>query len=169
MEKRKVFQFIACIIIGWILVVIGCEPLPRDRGRAKILFSPAPFSRPMTEARVVFLRDYLTKETGWKIDMIASPLDINSFLKVVEAEKVAFSLQNTYFYLRLAEKYGAVPIVKTISLDGRPEYRGLIVCREDSLVKSVQDLKGGILHFSVNTLTKNIDSLTRYISKNSLA
>jgi len=30
-------------------------------------------------------------------------------------------------------------------------------------------LKKGILHFSVNTLTKNIDSLTRYISKNSLA
>jgi len=30
-------------------------------------------------------------------------------------------------------------------------------------------IKIGILHFSVNTLTKNIDSLTRYISKNSLA
>jgi len=33
----------------------------------------------------------------------------------------------------------------------------------------IKMVKLGILHFSVNTLTKNIDSLTRYISKNSLA
>lgn len=143
MKKNKVIRFLAyTLIIYCTLAGLGCEPSPKSRGKAEILFSPAPFSVPMIEARLIFLKDYLTKETDWKIEMRVSPSDIDSFLKMVETEKVAFSLQNAYFYLLLAEKKGAVPIVKTISLDGRAERRGLIVCRDDSQVKSVADLRG---------------------------
>ncbi len=143
MKKNKIFRlFVYFIIIGWILVGTGCKPSPTYRGKAKILVSLAPFSIPMAEARFIFLRDYLTKETGWKIDILGAPPKINSFFKIVEAEKVAFSFQNPYYYLHLAERYRAVPIVKTISPNGRDEYQGLILVREDSRIKSLHDLRG---------------------------
>lgn len=139
----KAFKMMACFIaVSLVLFSLGCEPTPTYQGKAKILILPGPFSLPMMEARCIFLADYLTKETGWKINMVAAPPKADPFLKMVETERVAFSLQNPYLYLLLAKRYGAVPIVKTVSLDGRAEYRGLIVVREGSQIKLLRDLVG---------------------------
>ena len=142
-KKETIFCLLLCsVLIGSMLAGTGCEEATTYRGKSKILVFPAPFSLPIMEARFIFLADYLTKETGWKVDMIGCPPKMDSFIETVETEKVAFSFQNPYFYLRLAEKYGAVPVVKTISLDGRAEYRGIIVCREGSRIKLPRDLVG---------------------------
>ncbi|PIQ46698.1 MAG: hypothetical protein COW04_00760, partial [Deltaproteobacteria bacterium CG12_big_fil_rev_8_21_14_0_65_43_10] len=53
---------------------------------------------------------------------------------------------------------------------GWTEQRAVWGKGETGVLEQIKNIeKTGILHFSVNTLTKNIDSLTRYISKNSLA
>lgn len=139
----KAFKMMACFIaVSLVLFSLGCEPTPTYQGKAKILIFPAQFSIPMMEARFLFLADYLTKETGWKVEAVASPPTMDSFFKKVETDKIAFSCQNPYLYLHLTEKYGAVPIVKVVSLDGRGEYRGLIIVQEKSPIQSPRDLRG---------------------------
>jgi phosphonate transport system substrate-binding protein len=136
--KWCLFMIFFAVIIGG----IGCEPTPRYQGRAKILISPGPFSFPMLEARFVFLVDYLTQETGWKFDMIGAPSSDMAFAKMVKTKKFDVAFVNPYLFFILADTKGAVPVLKTISIDGRDSYRGLIVCRDDSPIKSISDLRG---------------------------
>jgi len=134
----SVLFFLAVLLVLW----PGCDSSKPVLGKAKILIAPAPFSLSMMEARFLFLTDYLTKETGWKIEAVGAPSSLNEFLKVVEREKVALSFQNPYFYLFLAEKYGATPVLKTWSIDNLPEYRGIIISPQKSPIKSPNDLIG---------------------------
>jgi phosphonate transport system substrate-binding protein len=134
--------FLLIILLGWIVGGIGCEPAPQYQGKAKILISPGPFSFPMMEARFIFLVDYLTKETGWKFDQIGAPPNDAAFGKMLETKRFDMAIVNPYLYLLLADRKGAVPVLKTISFDGKDSYRGLIVCRADSLIQSLSDLRG---------------------------
>ncbi|OGP52092.1 MAG: hypothetical protein A2Y79_12385 [Deltaproteobacteria bacterium RBG_13_43_22] len=131
-----------CFILFLLGLGMSCNQNKPFQGEAKILIAPAPFSLSMTEARFLFLTDYLTEQTGWKIEPVGAPSNLDEFLKTVETVKVAFSFQNPYFYVFLAERYGAVPILKTVSLDGRTEYRGVIICQGKSPIKSPGDLIG---------------------------
>jgi len=45
-------------------------------------------------------------------------------------------------YVRAKEKYLVAPILRTLSKDGKPYYRGVIVVRQDSSIQSLNDLKG---------------------------
>ena len=130
------------MLIGSILTGTGCQPTPSYQGKAKILIFPSPFSIPMMEARFIFLVDYLSRETGWKINMVAAPSKEDAFLRIAETEKAAFSFQNVYLYTILARKLGVVPIVKTVSLDGRADFRGLVVCQDKNAIQSISDLRG---------------------------
>lgn len=132
------FLIVMALIVGG----IGCKPAPQYKGKAKILVWPGPFSYTMMEARFVFLIDYLTQETGWKLDMVAAPRDVEAALRLVKTEKFAFAIVNPYYYLVLGEKEGAVPILKMIYSDGHDSYRGLIVCQEGSPIQSLNDLRG---------------------------
>lgn len=141
-NKQLLILFFLFILIGWIAGGIGCEPASQYRGKAKVLVWPGPFSYTMMEARFIFLIDYLAQETGWKLDMVGAPRDVEAALQLVKTEKFAFAIVNPYYYLLLGEKEGAVPLLKTISYDGRDEYRGLIVCQEESPIQSLSDLRG---------------------------
>ena len=125
-----------------VIFTAACRPCPSRKPEAKILISTAPFTVPMMEARFIFLVDYLTKETGWKFEMLSGPSTVDAFRKMLKAEKVAFSFQNPYLYAILAEKDQAVPVVKTVSLDGQPGFRGLVVVPEGSPIQAVTDLRG---------------------------
>jgi len=136
------FQLIAGLFWAAGLLTPACQPCPSRQQEAKILISTAPFTVPMMEARFIFLVDYLTKETGTKFEMLAGPSTIDAFRKTIKAEKVAFSFQNPYLYAILAEKDQAVPVAKTVSLDGQPGFRGLVVAQEGSPIQAVTDLRG---------------------------
>ena len=141
-NKQLLILFSFFLLIGWIVGGIGCEPAPKYTGKAKVLIWPGPFSFTMMEARFIFMIDYLAQETGWKLDMIGAPRDVEAALQLVKTEKFAFSIVNPYYYLLLGEKEGAVPLLKMISFDSQDSYRGLIVCREDSPIQSLSDLRG---------------------------
>lgn len=144
MRKNKILSY--WFVLGLLSVLLGlgpgCDSAKPVQGKAKILIAPAPFSLSMMEARFLFLTDYLTKQTGWKIESVGAPSSLNEFLKIVEREKVALSFQNPYFYLFLAEKFGATPVLKTWSIDNLPEYRGIIISPQKSPIRSPNDLIG---------------------------
>ncbi|MBN2467865.1 MAG: phosphate/phosphite/phosphonate ABC transporter substrate-binding protein [Deltaproteobacteria bacterium] len=136
-------QLLLCILIAAVIFgSVGCEPISPVRGKAKILVHPGPFSFLMMEARFIFLMDYLTKETSWEMDMVCAPPEMESLTSLVETERFALSLVNPYYYLILKMQYGAVPLVKAVSLDGRTEYRGLIIIHPKSPIGSINDLRG---------------------------
>lgn len=144
MNKNRILSYwaTAVFIVAFLGLGVGCKMAKPYKGEAKILVAPAPFSLSMVEARFLFLTDYLTEQTGWKIETVVAPSSLDEFLKILTAQKIAFSFQNPYFYLHLAEKHGAVPLVKTVSLDGLTEFRGMIIAQEKSPIKSPGDLIG---------------------------
>jgi ABC-type phosphate/phosphonate transport system substrate-binding protein len=144
-DKQSVIShlFLSIVFLGWFIMGgIGCERSPQYEGKAKLLLSPAPYSLPMVEARFIFLFDYLTKETGWEFEKVIAPQNEAGFIKMVETERFDLSIVNPFLSLFLAEKQGAIPILKMVSFDGKDSYRGLIVCRTDSPIQSLSDLRG---------------------------
>lgn len=134
---------VACLVLAVLVFTgISCQQANSSKGRAKILISPGPFSFTLMEARFLFIIDHLTKETGWKFDMVAAPQDYEAFLKMTNEEKFAFGFVNPYLYLLLAETRGAVPLVKAVFADQQSGYRGLIVANERSKIESLRDLRG---------------------------
>ncbi|MDD5223584.1 MAG: phosphate/phosphite/phosphonate ABC transporter substrate-binding protein [bacterium] len=136
------FRMIIGLLWAAVLLAPACQPCPSQKQTAKILVSTVPFTVPMMEARFIFLVDYLSRETGTKFEMLTGPASVDAFLKMIKGENVAFSFQNPYLYAILAEKNQAVPVVKTISLDGRTEFRGLVVAKEGSPIQALTDLRG---------------------------
>ncbi len=143
--RQLAFLMLGLSLLTLMLGFMSCQPAPQYKGRAKILVFPGPFSFTMMEARFIFLLDYLEKETQWKFDMVGSPIKGESLQQLVETEDFAFAIVNPYVYLLLAEKNEAVPILRTISFDGRPDYRGVIVCRGDSPIQFYSDLRGKLV------------------------
>ncbi|MCX5860081.1 MAG: phosphate/phosphite/phosphonate ABC transporter substrate-binding protein [Proteobacteria bacterium] len=136
------FRMFIGLLLAAGLLTPACQPCTSHKPNAKILVSTVPFTVPMMEARFIFLVDYLSKETGTKFEMLTGPSSVDAFQKMVKGEKVAFSFQNPYLYAILAEKNQAVPVMKTISLDGRTDFRGLVVAKEESPIRTVTDLRG---------------------------
>jgi phosphonate transport system substrate-binding protein len=45
-------------------------------------------------------------------------------------------------YIKASEKYDVRPVVRALSKDGKPYYRGIIIVRQDSPIQNLIDLKG---------------------------
>ncbi|MCX8012247.1 MAG: phosphate/phosphite/phosphonate ABC transporter substrate-binding protein, partial [Desulfobacterota bacterium] len=142
MRINNLNRIIIFLIIIGVTMGIGCEPSSKYHGTAKILISPGPFSYPMMEARFLFLVDYLSQETGWKLDKVSAPTAEMAFIKMVKTEKIDLAIVNPYLYLLLEKEKGAIPILQTVSFDGRNNYRGMVICRQDSPIKLLTDLRG---------------------------
>lgn len=141
-KTMRITGLMITLLLFLVVIATGCNHSYRYQGKAKILISPGPFSFPMMEARFLFLVDYLTKETGWKFDKVSAPTSEAAFLKMVKTEKFDVAIVNPYLYLLLEKEKGAIPILKTVSFDGRDTYRGMIITRKDSPIKSLNELRG---------------------------
>jgi len=92
------------------------------------------------------LMRYLSDKTGYEFKLVI-PKDFEEFSQVVKSGKVDFSYQNPYVFAQIDREY---PIRALVSSVGRPDeetggdesFRGVIIARRDSRVKSVDDLKG---------------------------
>lgn len=97
------------------------------------------------------LMKYLSKETGYEFKLFI-PKDFEEFIKIVSEGKVHFSYQNPYVYTIISKKYPLKILVITegeeCSLNNKEEicggetFRGVIIVRKDSNIKSIKDLKG---------------------------
>lgn len=125
------------------LVFISCTgkeaPLGSAENPVKLFFVPSIDSNLITE-KAQDIKRFLEQETPYKYK-ISVP---NSYIAVVEAfgtKRADVSTLNTFSYILAYEKYGAQALLTSIRY-GLPTYRGQIIARADSKVKTLKDIEG---------------------------
>lgn len=94
------------------------------------------------------LMRYLSRKTGREFKMVV-PKDFEDFTEVVKSGAVDFSYQNPYIFSLISKEAQIRPLVTTVgddsTFDGEIEagetYRGVIIVRDDSTVRTVEELK----------------------------
>ncbi|HMK61049.1 MAG TPA: phosphate/phosphite/phosphonate ABC transporter substrate-binding protein [Dissulfurispiraceae bacterium] len=92
------------------------------------------------------LMRYLSDKTGYEFKLLI-PRDFEEFTQVIKSGTVDFSYQNPYVYAQIDREYHIAALVSSIGRSdeesgGDESFRGVIIARNDSRVKSVDDLKG---------------------------
>lgn len=105
----------------------------------QLFFTPSVDSDTITKNSKDLVK-FLEKETGLFFE-VAVPA---SYIAVVEAfgsQRADIAVMNSFGYLMAHEKYGAEAKLKVVRY-GKDYYRGQILARADSGIKSVEDLAG---------------------------
>ena len=133
----------AILVLCVLLLAVSCTrkrgPVGSEENPIKLYFVPSVDAK-VIEDNSKAIRKYLEKETGYKFK-VSIPA---SYVAVVEAfgtKRADISAMNTFGYIMANEKYGAEALL-TVLRYGHATYRGQIVARADSDIKSLKDLKG---------------------------
>ncbi len=85
--------------------------------------------------------DYLSEQTPYQFEINLSRVYEDTIDRLGRGKIVIISC-GPASYVKAREKYAVRPILRTLSRDGNPYYRGIIAVREDSSIRHLQDLKG---------------------------
>jgi len=100
------------------------------------------FSHRVSFARHNPLVEYLRRETGLPLKQIF-PDTFDEHMKMVGQEKIDISFSNPMAYVKMAHRYGARAFARIIEEDGKPSFRGHIICRSDNpSIQSLEDCRG---------------------------
>lgn len=87
------------------------------------------------------LLEYLRRETGLPLRQIF-PDTFDEHIEMVRRGEIDISFSNPFVYIQLAED-GARAFARIVEPDGRPYFRGQIICRADNRsIKSLKDCRG---------------------------
>lgn len=91
------------------------------------------------------LMRYLSRNTGYEFKLVI-PRDFDEFLRLVKGGTIDFSYQNPYIFSQIDRDYDIKPIAATVSepdaeTSGGEAFRGVIITRTDSMMKTIDDLK----------------------------
>jgi phosphonate transport system substrate-binding protein len=126
-----------------LVLVFGCiAPAPPKPGKAVIKISVQPvYSLYIMSQKYTPLVKYLSGETGYDVRLV-SAISYDSYLPSLEANQVHVGIQNPLAYITLVKTRGAYPLVSMTEPDGSTSYRGVIITRQGSGIKRVEDLRG---------------------------
>ena len=91
------------------------------------------------------LASYLSQETGEKISIVI-PRDFDAFKVAVRSGHLDLGFSNSVIYVKLRKEMQIEPLAVSAERKGT-RFRGIIVVRKDSDIKTVQDLRGKKLVF----------------------
>jgi phosphonate transport system substrate-binding protein len=144
-----------CLVLAALLWT-GCseqeEPLTVDLSkRSDIALKKDPRAvtyayLPQYSHRVSYQRhqplvEYLKKETGLPVEQIF-PDTFDEHMKMVGQGKIDISFSNPVAYVTIAHRHGAVAFARIIEPDGKADFRGQIICRNDNkTIKDVSDCR----------------------------
>ncbi|MBI4869843.1 MAG: phosphate/phosphite/phosphonate ABC transporter substrate-binding protein [Candidatus Wallbacteria bacterium] len=125
----------------------GCEPVPRLDVRATT-DEEAPFrlgvlptdELPGLQRRYRLLVELLGERLKRPAEMVVSP-DYDSLGALLGQGKIELAWFSGVSYLRARRKYKVVPIARAV-LKGKGTYRGVLMVRTESAIRSIGDLKG---------------------------
>lgn len=91
------------------------------------------------------LMRYLSRNTGYEFKLVI-PRDFDEFLRLVKGGTIDFSYQNPYIFSQIDRDYDIKPIAATVSepdeeTSGGEAFRGVIITRMDSKLKTLDDLR----------------------------
>ncbi len=91
------------------------------------------------------LMKYLSDKTGYEFKLVI-PKDFEEFVQVVKSGTVDFSYQNPYVFAQIDTTYPITALVTTVGWPeeesgGEESFRGVIITRADSPIKTIEDLK----------------------------
>jgi len=87
------------------------------------------------------LANYLGEALGVKVNLDMSP-NYDTHIERIGKNQVDIVYLGPASYVRLVDKYGSKPILARQVVNGRPYFKGKIITRSDSPIKSLKDLAG---------------------------
>lgn len=121
-----------------------------------LLFFPSPFAfseevlpfgfcpkynpRIMVQLYQPFI-DYLNETTPYQFELKLSRY-YPEIVDQVGRGEILIASCGPVSYVKARERYGVRPIVRALSKNGKPSYRGITIVRRDSSIERLQDLKG---------------------------
>lgn len=121
-----------------------------------LLFFPSPFAfseevlpfgfcpkynpRIMVQLYQPFI-DYLNETTPYQFELKLSR-HYQEIVDQVGRGEILIASCGPVSYVKARERYGVRPIVRALSKNGKPSYRGITIVRRDSSIERLQDLKG---------------------------
>lgn len=88
------------------------------------------------------LVEYLSEQTGLAIRQVF-PDTFDQYISMFGQGKIDISFSNPFIYVKLADRYKAKAIARTVEPDGRAEFRGQIIARSDNQdIQSIEDCVG---------------------------
>lgn len=87
------------------------------------------------------LMRYLSDKTGYEFKLVI-PKDFEDFFDTVKRGRVQFSYSNPYIYIQLADRGYLSAFANTMLASSGDNFRGIIITRADSPIKTIEDLRG---------------------------
>jgi phosphate/phosphite/phosphonate ABC transporter binding protein len=87
------------------------------------------------------LMRYLSRKTGYEFKLVV-PKDFEDFFDIVRRGEVEFSYSNPYIYIQLADGGHLRAFATTVMQSSGDIFRGIIITRQDSAIRTLDDLKG---------------------------
>jgi len=85
--------------------------------------------------------DYLNESTPYQFEIKLSRIYQDSIDQLGKGETMIASC-GPVSYVKARERYAIRPILRALSKDGKPHYRGIIIVRQDSPIQKLIDIKG---------------------------
>ena len=128
-------------VLGTILLA-GCHlyGTPETKKVVRIAVLPA-YSLEVMAKRYAPFMDYLTRETGFRMEFVSS-LSYGHYLGVVEDSGVDFGFQNPFVFQILRKTRAAYPVAQVVGPGGSLVERGVIVTHVDSGIREIAQLSG---------------------------
>ena len=85
--------------------------------------------------------DYLSENTPYRFEIKLSRVYQDTVERLGKKE-INIASCGPVSYIRARERYPVKPILRALSKDGKPTYRGIIIVRQNSPLQRLEDLKG---------------------------
>jgi phosphonate transport system substrate-binding protein len=141
MQKKCVTNGVVIVLLFWFLV----SGAPEAAAEIKLGILPRLHA---IELFTMFnpLAEYLTRETGEKVSIVI-PKDFDAFKSAVKAGQLDAGFANSLIYVQLRRNVAIEPLAVASELKAGTRFRGIIITRADSGIKTLQDLRGRKLVF----------------------
>lgn len=130
-----------CRLLLVLLLLLTSDAVSGEKDPV-IYFGVIPRYNPMVMYRNYQpIMDYLTEKTPYRFEL-KLPRSYNDAVTLLKSGQVQIESLGDVTFFEANRDFGAIPIVRPLNQDGRPDYRSIIIVREESPIVKLADLRG---------------------------